>query len=69
MQWLADHLYEATREQGNTKNPVRQMQLRLEKEDLVLSPEMLEPIKDLTPLPQDFDINQARANYIMAKHG
>ncbi|MBQ7496082.1 MAG: hypothetical protein IJT75_10110 [Bacteroidaceae bacterium] len=64
--WLAEHLYEAASKEGQATPPV---DFHINKEDLVLSPEILEPVKDIAPLPQDFDFNQARTNYIMQKYG
>ena len=63
--WLADHLYEAVRVESekNKEWPI------ITKEDLVLSPEMLEMVKDIEPLPADFDFDKVRADYLMQKYG
>ena len=29
----------------------------------------IEPVKDITPLPADFNFNQARADYLLQKYG
>ena len=65
-EWLADHLYKCTKEKRAAKQTAK---LRLTQEDLKLSPEMLEPLKHITPLPKDFDFDKARADYLMQKYG
>ena len=65
--WLADHLYESVKDDGQTPRPTDK--LRLTSEDLILSPEMYEPVKNVTPLPQDFDFDKARTDYLMQKYG
>ena len=65
--WLADHLYESVKEEELTANSKERLQLT--SEDLILSPEMLEPVKDITPLPQNFDFDKARTDYLMQKYG
>ncbi len=65
--WLADHLYEAAKEE--TKAAKAGERLRLTTEDFILSTDMLEPIKDITPLPADYDFDKARIDYLMQKYG
>ena len=65
--WLAKHLYEDAKEEEREAKP--RQEFHIDAEDLVLSQDMLEPLKDITPLPQDFDIKQARIDYIMQKYG
>ena len=60
-QWLADHLYEDVKAKEDSK-------LQITADDLILSPEILEPVKDITPLPQDFDFDKARLDYLMKKY-
>lgn len=56
--WLADHLYEAVKEEA--KADKKGKRLRITQDDLILSADMLEPVKDITPLPADFDFDKAR---------
>ena len=65
--WLAEHLNEAVRKKEVEVR--KQKKLQLTKEDLILSPDILEPIKDITPLPADFDLSKARTDYLMQKYG
>ena len=44
-------------------------ELHLTSEDFVLSPEMLEPIKNIKPLPKNFNFDKARIDYLMQKYG
>ena len=65
--WLADHLYEAvSKESGTAKF---RKKFTITKEDLVLSDDILEIVKDITPLPSDYDFEQERLNYLMKKYG
>jgi hypothetical protein len=64
--WLADHLYKSVRDEKQAVKPKEKLRLTLE--DLKLSPEMLEPVKDITPLPQDFDFDKSRTDYLMQKY-
>lgn len=66
-QWLADHLYEAAKAEADKEKSMKE--LLITKDDLVLSADILEPVKDITPLPPNFDFNQARENYLMKKYG
>ena len=65
--WLAEHLYEGIRSQELTERS--QADFHISSEDLVLSPEILEPVKDIEPLPLDYDFDKARHDYIMQKYG
>lgn len=56
--WLADHLYEAVKEEA--KADKRGKRLQITQDDLILSADMLEPVKGITPLPADFDFDKAR---------
>ena len=44
-------------------------EFHLTSEDLVLSPEMLEPVKNIKPLPKNFNFDKARIDYLMHKYG
>ena len=65
--WLADHLYEAAKEETQAAKASKRLQITAE--DLVLSADILEPIKDITPLPVDFDFEKTRTDYLMQKYG
>ncbi|MBE6256076.1 MAG: hypothetical protein E7105_11325 [Prevotella sp.] len=56
--WLADHLYEAVKEEAKADKKGKRLQIT--QDDLILSADMLEPVKDITPLPADFDFDKAR---------
>ena len=64
--WLADHLYEAVKEETLAARSGKKLQIT--DEDLILSADMLEPVKDITPLPADFDFDLARKEYLMKKY-
>ena len=63
--WLADHLYEAVKEETSEAKKG----LQITTEDLVLSDDILEPVKDIKPLPADYDFDKARIDYLMQKYG
>ena len=65
--WLADHLYEAAKEETQAAKASKRLQITAE--DLVLSAVILEPIKVITPLPVDFDFEKTRTDYLMQKYG
>ena len=64
--WLADHLYASAREQSAAS---KKKSLVISQEDLILSDDIQEPVKDITPLPADFDFDKEREGYIMQKYG
>lgn len=65
--WLADHLYEAIEEETQAAKAGKKLQIT--PEDLILSADILEPVKDITPLPVEFDFDKARKDYLMQKYG
>ena len=42
---------------------------RMKKEDLVLSQEILDIVKDVEPMPADVDIEKLKYDYLMKKYG
>lgn len=42
---------------------------RVKKEDLVLSQEILDIVKDIKPMPADVDIEKIKYDYLMKKYG
>ncbi|MBP5770570.1 MAG: hypothetical protein J6W75_04325 [Bacteroidaceae bacterium] len=65
--WLADHLYEAVEEETQAAKAGKRLQITAD--DLVLSADMLDPVKDITPLPADYDFEKVRKDYLMQKYG
>lgn len=65
--WLADHLYEAIEEETQAAKVGKKLQIT--PEDLILSADILEPVKDITPLPVEYDFEKARKDYLMQKYG
>ena len=67
-QWLADHLYEevkAERKAATTANGWP----KICREDIHISPEVMKLVEDIEPLPDDFDYDKARLEYLLKKHG
>ena len=42
---------------------------KLSKADLVISPEVMALVEGVEPLPEDFDVNKVRLEYLMKKYG
>ena len=79
-QWLADHLYEevkAERLRADEQSSEEEMATvttnngwpRIRREDMRISPEVMDLVKDIDPLPDDFDYDKARLDYLLKKHG
>ena len=66
--WLADRLYEETKSETVDKKEKEDWP-KLSKEDLVLSPEVMKLVEDITPLPEDFDYDKARLECLTKKYG
>ena len=67
-QWLADHLYEevkAERKAAATTDGCP----KIRREDMHISPEVMKLVEDIEPLPDDFDYDKARLEYLLKKHG
>ncbi|MCR5851189.1 MAG: hypothetical protein K6G92_10875 [Bacteroidaceae bacterium] len=67
--WLADHLYESVEAKKTAAQSKAGKILQITPEDLILSADILEPVKDITPLPVEFDLEKARKDYLMQKYG
>ena len=65
--WLAEHLFEAAKEEMSEAKTKKGLQIT--KDDLILSADMIEPVKDIKPLPADYDLDKARIDYLMQKYG
>ena len=79
-QWLADHLYEevkAERLRADEQSSEEEMATvttnngwpRIRREDMRISPEVMDLVKDIDHLPDDFDYDKARLDYLLKKHG
>ena len=67
-QLLADHLYEevkAERKAAATTDGCP----KIRREDMHISPEVMKLVEDIEPLPDDFDYDKARLEYLLKKHG
>ena len=79
-QWLADHLYEEVKaerlrvgEQSSgmikTAATANNGWPKIRREDMRISPEVMKLVEDIEPLPEDFDYDKARLDYLLKKHG
>lgn len=68
-QWLADHLYEEVKAEKKAANMTIEGWPKLRPEDLHISPEVMKIVEDIEPLPDDFDEDKARLEYLLKKHG
>ena len=67
-QWLADHLYEEVRAE-KTASATKNGWPKIRREDMHVSPEVMKLVEDIEPLPDDFDFDKARLDYLLKKHG
>ena len=42
---------------------------KIRREDMHISPEVMKLVEDIEPLPDDFDYDKARLEYLLKKHG
>ena len=42
---------------------------KIRREDMRISPEVMKLVEDIEPLPDDFDYDKARLDYLLKKHG
>ena len=79
-QWLADHLYEEVKAErlrvGEQSSGMKQAAAttnngwpKIRREDMRISPEVMKLVEDIEPLPDDFDYDKARLDYLLKKHG
>ena len=70
-QWLADHLYEEVRAEktASTTSTTKKGWPKIRREDMHISPEVMKLVEDIEPLPDDFDFDKARLDYLLKKHG
>ena len=68
-QWLADHLYEEVKAERKAAATTTSGWPKIRREDLHISPEVMKLVEDIEPLPNDFDYDKARLEYLLKKHG
>lgn len=68
-QWLADHLYEEVKAERKAATTTTSGWPKIRREDLHISPEVMKLVEDIEPLPNDFDYDKARLEYLLKKHG
>ena len=67
-QWLADHLYEEVKAEKEATSQTDSGWPKLRREDIHISPEVMKLVEDIEPLPEDFDDDEARLEYLLKKH-
>ena len=68
-QWLADHLYEEVKAERKAAATTNNGWPKIRREDMRISPEVMKLVEDIEPLPDDFDYDKARLDYLLKKHG
>ena len=68
-QWLADHLYEEVKAERKAAATTASGWPKIRSEDMHISPEVMKLVEDIEPLPDDFDYDKARLEYLLKKHG
>ena len=68
-QWLADHLYEEVKTERKAAATANNGWPKIRREDIHISPEVMRLVEDIEPLPDDFDYDKARLDYLLKKHG
>ena len=68
-QWLADHLYEEVKAEQKAAATTASGWPKIRREDIHISPEVMKLVEDIEPLPDDFDYDKARLEYLLKKHG
>ena len=68
-QWLADHLYEEIKAEQQAAATTNNGWPKIRREDMRISPEVMKLVEDIEPLPDDFDYDKARLDYLLIKHG
>ena len=66
--WLAAHLTETAKVDAVDKRIPKKWP-KLSKKELVISPEVMSLVQDIDPLPEDYDVEQARLEYLIKKYG
>ena len=68
-QGLADHLYEEVKAERKAAATTASGWPKIRREDMHISPEVMKLVEDIEPLPDDFDYDKARLEYLLKKHG
>ncbi len=68
-QWLADHLYEEVKAERKAAATANNGWPKIRRENMRISPEVMKLVEDIQPLPDDFDYDKARLDYLLKKHG
>ena len=68
-QWLADHLYEEVKAERKVTAAANNDWPKIRRENMRISPEVMKLVEDIEPLPDDFDYDKARLDYLLKKHG
>lgn len=68
-QWLADHLYEEVKAERAAATITDKEWPKIRREDMNISPKVMKLVEDIEPLPDDFDYDKARLDYLLRKHG
>ena len=68
-QWLADNLYEEVKAERKAATTTANGWPKILREDMHISPEVMKLVEDIEPLPDDFDYDKARLEYLLKKHG
>ena len=63
------HLYAVAEEESLGKSSTSKIWPKLTKQDLIISPEIMDLVRDVEPASVDFDADAARLEYLMKKHG
>ena len=66
-QWLADHLSEEVKAERKAAAATNNGWPKILREDMRISPEVMKLFEDIEPLPDDFDYDKARLNYITVR--
>ncbi len=66
-QWLADHLYEEVKAERSASVTDKGWP-KIRREDMHISPEVMKLVEDIEPLPDDFDYDKARLDYLLLCH-
>ena len=67
-QWLADHLYEEVKAEQKAASMTDAGWPKPRREDMHISPEVKKLVEGFE-LPEDFDEDKARLEYLLKKHG
>ena len=67
--WLAEHLFEEVKSEEQAISTTETGWPKIRPEDIHISPEVMKLVEDIEPLPDDFDYDKSRLDYLLKKHG